>query len=125
MQTAALPKLSASTAEDKETPHRRATLPEQLPRETLHVETTSQCPACLGELTHIGDDVSEMFVVVHASYRVIRIARPKFSGKHCDTLVQGTAPDRVIKKGLASAALLMQVVVDKCNSPFLKRTLFN
>jgi transposase len=64
-------------------------------------------------LTHIGDDVSEMLDVVPASYRVIRIVRPKFSCQQCDTLVQGAAPERVIKKGLASAALLTQVVVDK------------
>lgn len=113
MQSAAIPKLSAPTTEDKTTPRRRASLPEQLPREELRVETACQCPACQGELTHIGDDVSEMLDVVPASYRVIRIVRPKFSCKHCDTLVQGAAPERVIKKGLASAALLTQVIVDK------------
>ncbi len=113
MQTAALPKLSTPTSEDKAAPRRRAALPEQLPREELRVETACQCPACQGELTHIGDDVSEMLDVVPASYRVIRIVRPKFSCKHCDTLVQGAAPERVIQKGLASAALLTQVAVDR------------
>ncbi len=79
----------------------------------MRVEAACQCPGCQGELTHIGDDVSEMLDVVPASYRVIRIVRPKFSCQHCDTLVQGQAPERVIKKGLASAALLTQVIVDK------------
>ncbi|WP_445429082.1 IS66 family transposase [Alishewanella sp. HL-SH05] len=113
MQTAALPKLAAPAKENKATPRRRVSLPAQLPREELRVETACQCPACQGELTHIGDDVSEMLDVVPASYRVIRIVRPKFSCQHCDTLVQGAAPERVIKKGLASAALLTQVMVDK------------
>jgi transposase len=88
MQTAALPKLSAPTTEEKATPRRRAALPPQLPREELRVDTACQCPECQGKLTHIGDDVSEMLDVVPASYRVI-------------------------KKGLASAALLTQVAVDK------------
>ena len=113
MQTSVLPKLVAPATEDKATPRRRASLPAQLPREELRVEAACQCPGCQGELTHIGDDVSEMLDVVPASYRVIRIVRPKFSCQHCDTLVQGQAPERVIKKGLASAALLTQVIVDK------------
>ncbi|EKL33347.1 transposase IS66 family protein [Vibrio cholerae HE-40] len=113
MQTSTLPKLVPPATEDKATPRRRASLPSQLPREELRVEAACQCPACQGELTHIGDDVSEMLDVVPASYRVIRIVRPKFSCQHCEILVQGQAPERVIKKGLASAALLTQVVVDK------------
>lgn len=113
MQTAVLPKLTDTAPTEKSTPRRRASLPAQLPREELRVETACQCPACQGELIHIGDDVSEMLDVVPASYRVIRIVRPKFSCQHCDTLVQGAAPERVIKKGLASAALLTQVIVDK------------
>jgi len=114
MQTAVLPALTTSApTEKKSTPRRRVTLPAQLPREELRVDAACQCPACQGQLTHIGDDVSEMLDVVPACYRVIRIVRPKFSCQHCDTLVQGTAPERVIKKGLASAALLTQVIVDK------------
>ncbi len=113
MQTAALPKLTDGAVEEKATARRRVTLPAQLPREEKRVDAPCQCPACQGELTHIGEDVSEMLDVVPASYRVIRIVRPKFSCQHCDTLVQGQAPERVIKKGLASAALLTQVIVDK------------
>ncbi|WP_224215272.1 IS66 family transposase zinc-finger binding domain-containing protein [Vibrio metschnikovii] len=113
MQTAVLPALTTSAPTEKSTPRRRVTLPVQLPREELRVDAACQCPACQGQLTHIGDDVSEMLDVVPASYRVIRIIRPKFSCQHCDMLVQGAAPERVIKKGLARAALLTQVIVDK------------
>lgn len=60
MQSAVTEKLSPGASEDKEAPRRRAALPPQLPREELRVETACQCPACQGELTHIGDDISEM-----------------------------------------------------------------
>ncbi|MCC5827777.1 IS66 family transposase [Alkalimonas sp.] len=113
MQTAVIPKLTDQAPEEKAVPRRRVSLPAALPREEKRVEAPCQCPACEGQLTHMGDDVSEMLDVVPASYRVIRIVRPKFSCQHCDTLVQGQAPERVIKKGLASAALLTQVIVDK------------
>ncbi|ENM5772537.1 transposase, partial [Vibrio mimicus] len=39
MQSAVTAKLSAPTTEDKEKPRRRATLPPQLPREELRVDT--------------------------------------------------------------------------------------
>jgi len=74
MQTAVLPALTTSAPTEKSTPRRRVTLPAQLPREELRVDAACQCPACQGQLTHIGDDVSEMQDVVPASYRVIRIA---------------------------------------------------
>ncbi len=54
-----------------------------------------------------------MLDVVPASYRVIKIVRPKYSCACCNTLIQGEAPQRVIPKGLASSALLTQVMVDK------------
>jgi transposase len=113
MHTAALPKLTDDAPEEKVTPRRRVTFPSQLPREDKRVDAPCQCPACQGALTPIGDDVSEMLDVVPAAYRVIRVVRPKYSCQHCDILVQGPAPERVIKKGLASAALLTQVIVDK------------
>ena len=113
MQTGALPKRAENNDAEKAIPRRRVSLPAQLPREEKHIDAPCQCPACHGELSAIGEDVSEMLDVVPASYRVIRIVRPKFSCKQCDTVVQGAAPERVIKKGLASAALLTQVIVDK------------
>lgn len=113
MQAPAAPKPNASPDKVKVKPRRRASLPEGLPREERRVEAACQCPDCQGDLTHIGDDVSEMLDVVPASYRVIRIVRPKFNCRHCNTLVQGAAPERVIKRGLPSAALITQVMVDK------------
>jgi transposase len=102
---------AASTA--KKTPRRRITLPEHLAREEYRLDTHECCPDCQGALCHIGDDVSEILDVVPASYRVIKTVRPKYSCKACDSVVQASAPQRVINKGLPSAALLTQVMVDK------------
>ncbi len=113
MQTGALPKRAGNTRTEKAIPRRRVSFPAQLPREQKHIDAPCQCPACHGDLSPMGEDVSEMLDVVPASYRIVRIVRPKFSCKQCETVVQGAAPERVIKKGLASAALLTQVIVDK------------
>ncbi len=94
-------------------PKRRISLPEHLPRDERRVESPQSCPDCAGELKHIGDDVSEVLDVVPVSYRVIKIVRPKYSCACCNTLIQGEAPQRVVPKGLASSALLTQVMVDK------------
>ncbi len=104
-------------------PKRRISLPEHLPREERRVESPQSCPDCAGELKHIGDDVSEVLDVVPVSYRVIKIVRPKYSCACCHTLIQGEAPQRVIPKGLASSALLTQVMVDKYqdHQPHLRR----
>lgn len=95
------------------TPRRRVTLPKDLPRDEKRLDSHKHCPCCEGELTHIGDDVSEMLDVVPVSYRVIKIVRPKYSCDKCETFVQDVAPERVIKKGLPSANVLTQVMVDK------------
>lgn len=115
IQAAEIPRLDMDgvQGEEKKKPKRRITLPDHLPREEKQLVAPCRCSHCEGELTHIGDDVSEVLDVVPASYRVIRIVRPKFECGACQTLEQASAPERVIRKGLASAALLTQVMVDK------------
>lgn len=112
-QAAQTPDVTLPGAEKKDAPKRRVALPSHLPREEMRVEPAKTCPDCSGELKSVGEDVSEVLDVVPASYRVIKIVRPKYSCSCCDTLIQGDAPQRVIPKGLASSALLTQVMVDK------------
>lgn len=96
----------------KQKPARRRALPKHLPRvEQRHA--CDGCPGCGGELRHVGDDVSEVLDVVPASYRVIQVVRPKYSCDVCDNLVQKDAPSRVLSRGMASANLIAQVLVDK------------
>ena len=92
----------------------RRPLPDHLPRETqTHAPTETACPACGGTLKPLGEDVAEVLEYVPASFKVIRIVRPKCACASCDTIVQAEAPSRPIARGLAGPGLLAHVLVAK------------
>lgn len=99
---------------DVDSPPRRRPLPDHLPREdvTLGVATDA-CPGCGGPLHSIGESVSEMLDWVPAQLRVLRITRPKYACRACNRIVQAPSPERPIAGGLATPALLAQVLVGK------------
>jgi transposase len=92
----------------------RRPLPEHLPREVeLHEPQHAGCPACGGQLSKLGEDVSEVLEYVPARFKVIRHVRPKLSCIKCDTIVQAEAPSRPIERGMAGPGLLAHVLVSK------------
>ena len=95
-------------------PARRKPLPEHLEREErlLDVEREN-CADCGGTLHPIGESVSEMLDWVPATLRVVRIRRPKYACRQCETVMQAPAPERVIAGGLATPALLSHVLISK------------
>jgi len=97
-----------------DSPPRRRPLSDHLPREdvTLGVATDA-CPGCGGRLHSIGESVSEMLDWVPAQLRVLRITRPKYACRACNRIVQAPSPERPIAGGLATPALLAQVLVSK------------
>jgi transposase len=105
------PLISVSTVE-KAKPVRRA-LPESLPRETIVHEAPCNCPTCGGSLRALGEDVAEILEYVPSRFKVIRHVRPKFSCASCQQIVQVSAPDRPIARGLAGPGLLAHVLVSK------------
>ncbi|HEX3685593.1 MAG TPA: IS66 family transposase [Bryobacteraceae bacterium] len=117
--------LEAGTAEERQQtektlppaavrkPARRA-LPEHLPREVeMHIPQHASCPACGGQLSRLGEDLSEVLEYVPARFKVIRHVRPKLSCSKCDVIVQAEAPSRPIERGLAGPGLLAHVLVSK------------
>ncbi len=93
---------------------RRKALPEHLVREdVVHDVAGGACPGCGGALHPIGESVSEMLDWVPASVRVLRIRRPKYACRHCETVVQAPAPERLIAGGLPTPAMLAHVLVSK------------
>lgn len=95
-------------------PSHRKPLPDHLPREDVLVDVDSMICACCGGALHaIGESVSEMLDWVPAQLRVIRTTRPKYACRVCETVVQAPAPERPIAGGLATPALLSQVLVSK------------
>jgi transposase len=99
--------------QDTSRPVRRP-LPDHLPRETkIHVPEEAECPACGGTLKPLGEDVTEVLEYVPASFRVIRVVRPKCACASCDVIIQAEAPSRPIARGLAGPGLLAHVLVAK------------
>lgn len=99
---------------DREARPKRNPLPDHLPREdrVLDVDHTA-CACCGGTLHHVGESVSEMLDWIPAQLRVIRTVRPKYACRTCEKIVQHEAPERAIAGGLATPALLAQVLVSK------------
>jgi transposase len=92
----------------------RRPLPAHLPRQTQrHEPKESACPDCGGQLSQLGEDVSEMLEYVPASFFVVRHVRPKLSCTKCDHIVQASAPSRPIERGVAGPGLLAHVLVSK------------
>jgi transposase len=97
-----------------ERPSHRKPLPDHLPREDVLVDVDNMIYACCGGTLHaIGESVSEMLDWVPAQLRVIRMARPKYACRGCQTVAQAPAPERPIAGGLATPALLAQVLISK------------
>jgi transposase len=104
----------AIATEAAEAPSRRKPLSDHLPREDVLLDVDSEiCGCCGGPLHAIGESVSEMLDWVPAQLRVVRISRPKYACRACNKVVQAPAPERLIAGGLATAALLAQVLVSK------------
>jgi len=106
---------SPPAAKDEETaPGGRPTLGDHLPRDEVICDVGhEQCPDCGSALHEVGESVSEMLDWVPAQLRVIRIRRPKYGCRACDTIHQAPAPERPIAKGMATPGLLAQVLVSK------------
>lgn len=93
---------------------RRKPLPDHLPREDVRLDIGNATCVCCGSALHIiGESVSEMLDWIPAQLRVIRTTRPKYACRTCETVVQAPAPDRLIAGGVATPALLAQVLVSK------------
>lgn len=103
-----------ASLKDKAEPSGRKPLPAHLEREEMLLDLeTDGCPGCGGRLHAIGESVSEMLDWVPAQLRVLRTRRPKYACRACSTVAQAAAPERVIAGGLATPALLAQVLVSK------------
>jgi transposase len=99
---------------EPEPPSRRKPLPDHLPREDVLLDVASPvCTCCGGALHAIGESVSEMLDWVPAQLRVLRITRPKYACRVCETVAQAAAPDRLTAGGLATPALITQVLIAK------------
>jgi transposase len=93
----------------------RPSLPPHLPRvEVVIAPADTACPCCQGTMHVIGEESSERLDIVPAQYRVILTRRPKYACRACEgAIVQAPAPERLIKGGLPTEAMVAHVVVRK------------
>jgi transposase len=93
----------------------RGALPPHLPRVEIVIDVEDKrCPCCGGAMHVIGEDVAEMLDVVPAVYQVKVIRRPRYGCRGCESaVVQAPAPERPLTGGMATEALVAQVLVAK------------
>jgi transposase len=93
----------------------RGALPAHLPRVEVVIDVEDKrCPYCGGAMHVIGEDVAEMLDVVPALYQVKVIRGPRYGCRGCESaVVQAPAPERPLTGGMATEALLAQVLVAK------------
>ena len=93
----------------------RGALPTQLPRIEVVVDVAdTACPCCGGTLHLIGEDRAEMLDYIPAQIRVKVIRRPRYGCRACEgAVVQAATPERPIDGGMATEALLAQVLIAK------------
>jgi transposase len=93
----------------------RGALPAHLPRVHVTIEPDdTDCPCCRAPMHVIGEETSQRLDVVPAQFRVIVTHRPKYACRGCEeAIVQAPAPERLIKGGLPTEAMVASVLVAK------------
>ena len=105
---------AAKTRAEKRRANRGA-LPSHLPRVDMTIEPEdTNCPCCRSPMHVIGEETSERLDVIPAQFRVIVTHRPKYACRACEEAVaQAPAPERLIKGGLPTEAMVAYVLVAK------------
>jgi transposase len=93
----------------------RGGLPAHLPRVDVTVgPKDTNCPCCRMPMHVIGEETSQRLDVIPAQFRVIVTHRPKYACRACEqAVVQAPAPERLIKGGLPTEAMVAFVLVAK------------
>jgi transposase len=100
------------TAERKPHPGRRR-LPENLPRVERVIRCEPKCGRCGGETSVVGYDESEVLDVEPARYLVLVTRREKRACGKCAAIGMAELAPRIVEKGLASDAVVIQTVIGK------------
>ena len=91
----------------------RRPLPTHLPRERVVLPSPSACPCCGGNLSKLGESVTETLEIVPRRWKVIQTVREKWSCRSCEAITQPPAPFHPIARGRAGPELLATVLEAK------------
>src|SRR6202171_6324767 len=104
----------------------RGALPAHPPRVDVTIEPDdANGPCCQGPMHVIGEETSQRLDVIPAQFRVIVTHRPKYACRGCaEAVVQAPAPERLIKGGLPTEAMVAYVLVPKyaCHLPLYRQS---
>lgn len=94
---------------------RREPLPAHLPRDEIVHPAPQEggCATCGGNMSALGEDVTEVLEYVPGRFRVARHVRPKLACDRCDVISQAPAPALPVPRGRAGPGLLAHVAVSK------------
>ncbi|HPT56962.1 MAG TPA: IS66 family transposase [Casimicrobium sp.] len=124
MATLELPAITREQDAQAAKESRARALPEHLPRERVRYEPQAahgranacgckHCGAQAGQLTHLGDDESDILEYVPGCFKVIVAVRPKYLCGQCKTISQAPAPSRPLARSYVGPALLAHVLTSK------------
>ena len=114
--TAAQEQTEAQARKTRRPPERnRGHLPAHLERYEVVIDIADKtCPCCGGALHVIDEDIAEQLDVIPLRLRVRVIRRPRYGCRACaEAVIQAPAPERPIPGGMATEALIAQVIVAK------------
>jgi len=104
----------ATAPRPRSEPGQRKSLPAHLPRIEVVIEPeTTSCPCCGGSMHVLGEEKSERLDVIPAQHRILVTRRPKYGCRACaGAVVQAPAPERLIRAGLPTEAMVAHVGLD-------------
>ena len=92
---------------------KRKPLPDHLERIEQVLSVGEDCPACGGDLSKLGEDVTEELEYIPGRFVVNKIIRPRVACRRCEAVSQAPMPSRPIERGRPGPGLLAHVLVSK------------
>jgi transposase len=102
----------SETVEPKAKPKRKP-LPDHLERIEQVLSIGEDCPECGGDLSKLGEDVTEELEYIPGRFVVNKIIRPLMACRRCEAISQAPMPSRPIERGRPGPGLLAHVLVCK------------
>ncbi len=104
--------VEAEPVEPKAKPKRKP-LPDHLDRIEQVLSAGEDCPECGGDLSKLGEDITEELEYIPGRFVVNKIIRPRMSCRRCEAILQAPMPSRPIERGRPGPGLLAHVLVSK------------
>jgi transposase len=92
---------------------KRKPLPDHLDRIEQVLPVGEDCPECGGDLSKLGEDVTEELEYIPGRFVVNKIIRPRMACRRCEAISQAPLPSRPIERGRPGPGLLAHVLVGK------------